>query len=146
MEIILSDVSEKALLVAEENIGRLGLERLCTITQSDLFEAFEEQQFDCIVSNPPYIAEGEIEKLSPEVRDHEPGMALNGGKDGLTFYRAISEEAMKYLVPGGRLYLEIGWDQGRSVPRLLQTAGFVSIEVVKDLTGNDRVVKAARPE
>ncbi len=145
MEIVLSDISEEALQVAEENIGRLQCKTVCRAVQSDLFEAFEGTRFDCIVSNPPYIPSGEIEGLSPEVKDHEPRLALDGSPDGLEFYRRIGAEASEYLVAGGRLYLEIGWDQGAAVPEILYTAGFTGIEVLQDLAGKNRVVKAVLP-
>ena len=145
MEIVLSDISEEALQVAEENIGRLRCETVCRAVRSDLFEAFEGTKFDCIVSNPPYIPSGEIERLSPEVRDHEPRLALDGSQDGLEFYRRIGGEASGHLVFGGRLYLEIGWDQGVAVPEILYAAGFTGIKVLRDLAGKNRVVKAVFP-
>ncbi len=144
-EILLSDVSTEALGVAEENIRRLGMGKVCRIVESDVLDAFPGERFDCIVSNPPYIPSGELEGLMPEVRDHEPRLALDGSPDGLAFYRRIAKEAANYLVPGGRIYLEIGWDQGETVPELLRQAGFLHIEVLKDLAGCDRVVKAAGP-
>lgn len=145
-EILLSDISAKALRVAEENIRRLGMEGTCCTVKSDLFGSLAGERFDCIVSNPPYIPRDEIEKLSPEVKDHEPRLALDGTEDGLAFYRKISAEAAEYLIPGGRLYLEIGWNQGKEVAELLEKAGFLFTEVVRDLAGNDRVVKAVRPK
>lgn len=146
LEIVLSDISMEALKVAEENIRRLDLADACRLVRSDLFEALEKEQFDCIVSNPPYISKEELGSLSPEVKDHEPGIALDGGPDGLAFYRRISKEAAKHLLPDGRLYLEIGWDQGESVQKFLRSEGFFHIDVIKDLAGRDRVVKAVRPE
>ncbi len=145
-KVVLSDVSPEALRVAEENIRRLGMEKRCRTVESDLFDAFSGRQFDCIVSNPPYIPSGEIKTLMPEVRDHEPGIALDGSPDGLAFYRRIADKAAEHLTPDGRLFLEIGWDQGRAVSEILRSAGFRFVEVVRDLAGNDRVVKAVRPE
>ena len=145
-KVTLSDISEEALEVAAENVRRFDLGESCEIARSDLFERFSGERFDCIVSNPPYVPSGEIGKLMPEVRDHEPAAALDGSPDGLEFYRRIGGEAAEHLTPGGRLYLEIGWDQGETVPELLRTAGFLHVEVLKDLAGNNRVVKAACPE
>ncbi|MCI8505009.1 MAG: peptide chain release factor N(5)-glutamine methyltransferase [Lachnospiraceae bacterium] len=144
-EILLSDISREALQVAEENIRRFDLKDSCRTVQSDLFTEFSGEQFDCIVSNPPYIPSGVIGTLLPEVKDHEPKIALDGSGDGLAFYRRISREAAEHLFPGGHLYLEIGWDQGETVPKLLGEAGFFQIEVRKDLAGCDRVVKAEWP-
>ncbi len=99
-------------------------------------------RFDVIVSNPPYIPTAVIGTLEPEVREHEPLLALDGSADGLCFYRRIAAEAKRYLNPGGALYLEIGYDQGAAVSGLLETEGFCGVRVVKDLPGNDRVVCA----
>ena len=108
-----------------------------------MFEGLDPgEKFTMIVSNPPYIAASEIADLDPEVRDHDPVMALDGGEDGLDFYRIIAKEAPEHLLPDGHLLLEIGYDQGESVPALLAEAGFRDIEVIKDLAGNDRVVAA----
>ena len=97
-----------------------------------------------IVSNPPYIPSGAIPGLMEEVRTHEPLMALDGHEDGLYFYRRLAKESPRYLKDGGRLCLEIGFDQGESVPVLLRDEGFDEIEVVRDLAGLDRVVKARK--
>ena len=93
-----------------------------------------------IVSNPPYIATEVIGTLSPEVRLHDPLLALDGGEDGLLFYRRIAQQAASYLKKGGWLIVETGWDQGDSVSRLFADAGFVEVSVRKDLGGLDRVV------
>ena len=117
--------------------------------QSDLFrdmgpamEALGYDRFDVITINPPYIPTAVLETLAPEVRDFEPRMALDGSEDGLLFYRRIAKEAQPFLSEGGRLYLEIGADEAAAVTGLLQDAGFSDIQVVKDLPGKDRVVKA----
>ena len=107
--------------------------------QSDLFEKVEGK-FEIIVSNPPYIASAEVEKLMPEVRDHEPRMALDGTEDGLYFYRRIIEEAGKHLVSSGMLFFEIGYDQGQAVSELMRTEGYCEVQVVQDYAGLDRVV------
>ena len=142
------DVSEKALKVAEKNAAALladwdGEFRLLL---SDMFSALEPgQQFDVLVSNPPYIPSGVIPGLEPEVRDHEPRLALDGSPDGLKFYRILAAEGKRRLRPGGALYLEIGWDQAQSVSALLEQEGFQEIRTVKDMAGMDRVVRALRP-
>ena len=97
-----------------------------------------------IVSNPPYIPSEVIETLDSEVKDHEPRLALDGEADGLAFYRRIAREAAKYLTSDGKIYLEIGYDQGKSVSALLCEAGFSEVKVIRDLAGLDRVVSAAR--
>ncbi len=136
-----SDLSEKALEVAAYNAAANHAD--VRLIHSDLFEAID-QTYDVIVSNPPYIADPVIEELEPEVREHEPRMALSGGADGLAFYRKIAKEAGKYLNPGGKLYLEIGYDQAEAVARLLREQGFLKIRIIKDLAGNDRVAACER--
>ena len=136
-----ADLSPGALRMAEKNRDRLGLP--ARLVQSDLFEKIEGS-FDLIVSNPPYIPSGAIPGLMEEVRTHEPLMALDGHEDGLYFYRRLAKESPRYLKDGGRLCLEIGFDQGESVPALLRDEGFDEIEVVRDLAGLDRVVKARK--
>ena len=116
---------------------------LCTgsgsFVKSNLFENIEGT-FDVIASNPPYIRTDVIETLMPEVRDHEPRMALDGSADGLVFYRKITEQAGSYLKEGGKLCFEIGYDQGDEVRELMETHGFADVQVLKDLAGLDRVV------
>ena len=134
-----SDISAEALQVAKCNLQKNGVE--AELIESNLFEKIEGK-FDLIVSNPPYIASKEIEKLEPEVREYDPILALDGKEDGLYFYRAIAGKAGKYLKMGGHLLFEIGYDQGQSVPALLEAAGYTEIQVKKDLAGLDRVVIA----
>lgn len=142
-----TDVSEAALLVARENAGRLEMlapaeaAGKALFVQGDLFEA-AQGKFDMIVSNPPYIATAVIKTLMPEVRDHEPLAALDGGEDGLFFYRRIAQEAAEHLNGGGMLFLEIGYDQAQAVMELLSQAGFQEVTLVQDFAGNDRVVHA----
>ena len=107
--------------------------------ESDLFEKVEGT-FDMIVSNPPYIPSFVVETLMPEVRDYEPRLALDGSEDGLMFYRRITQECGKYLTRGGMLFFEIGYDQGQAVSALMEKAGFLEIQVIKDYAGMDRVV------
>lgn len=131
-----TDLSEKALQVAGENARRLGVE--ASFVLGDLFEPVSGK-YDCIVSNPPYIASREVDALMEEVRDHEPRMALDGGEDGLYFYRKIAVQSPKYLNDRGRIFLEIGFDQGEAVAGLLAPA-FDEVRIVQDLAGLDRVV------
>lgn len=114
-----------------------------TLRRGDLFEALKPgERFDVLTSNPPYIPTEVVRGLEPEVKDHEPWMALDGTEDGLAFYRRIAHESKAWLNPGACIYLEIGYDQGEAVSRLLEAAGFCNIEVIKDLPGLDRVVRA----
>lgn len=148
------DISKDALEVARENAGRLlgadalvaengqiagdGAERV-QFVESDLFERVSGV-YDVIVSNPPYIPSDVICTLMPEVKNHEPILALDGTKNGLYFYREIIEKSLAYLKAGGRLYFEIGHNQGHAVSTLMAAAGFEEIEVIKDYAGLDRVV------
>lgn len=148
------DLSAEALKVAEENYARLKTEKPemdATFIQSNLFAAMDValqdkqsgkqgEKFDIIVSNPPYIRTDVIDTLMPEVREHEPLMALDGTADGLHFYREITKKAKDYLNRGGMLYYEIGYDQAAEVTAIMQAEGFQEIEVVKDFAGLDRVV------
>lgn len=134
-----ADVSEEALKVARENGRRLGVP--VTWIQSDLFVKIpEEEKYDVIVSNPPYIETAVIDTLQEEVRLHDPYIALDGKEDGLYFYRRIISEAGKYLKPQGKLMFEIGCDQAEAVEELMKNAGYEQITVKKDLAGLDRVV------
>lgn len=133
-----SDISKTALLVAKENAKLHEVD--AEWVRSDLFDNITET-FDVIMANPPYIPTGEILSLMPEVRDFEPENALDGGADGLDFYRKITGQVKDYLNPGGYVYMEIGYDQGEAVSELMRNAGFTEVEVIKDLARNDRVVK-----
>ena len=147
-----ADVSADALQVARENAERiLSCELACvgdavcfsggrvTLLESDLFTNVTGK-FDRIVSNPPYIRSDVIDTLMPEVREHEPMLALDGREDGLYFYRRIVSESTAHLNGGGMLYFEIGYDQAEEVSALMKEAGFTEIQVVKDYAGLDRVV------
>lgn len=143
LEVVLADLSDGALVVAKKNASQLQAE--VTILQGDLFEALnglteEEKSFDLIISNPPYIPTEVVEGLMPEVRDHEPHMALDGLEDGLAFYRKITEESVHFLKKNGGLYYEIGCEQGEDVSGFLKKHGFVQVSVTKDLAGLDRIV------
>ncbi|MDO4528900.1 MAG: peptide chain release factor N(5)-glutamine methyltransferase [Lachnospiraceae bacterium] len=133
------DISKEALETAKKNAEKngCGIEFLV----SDLFEDLgAERKFDVIVSNPPYISETEYETLMPEVKDHEPSLALLAGEEGLDIYRRLIAEAPRYLAKGGALLVEIGCSQAEAVSRLFKENGFKEIKVIKDLAGLDRVV------
>lgn len=142
-----TDLSPEALKVAERNSRRIMQDgtddKPCVMfKQGNLFQALDQREkFDVIVSNPPYIRTSAIETLMPEVRDHEPFMALNGREDGLFFYRQITAQAGAYLFGGGMLFLEIGFDQGEEVSRLMEESGYTQVEVFQDYAGHDRVVQ-----
>ncbi len=118
------------------------------LKKGDLFKALrEDERFDVLVCNPPYIPTAVIRDLEPEVRNYEPLIALDGSEDGLEFYRRIAGEAGDHLNPGACIYLEIGYDQADSVSKLFIDAGFSDIKIIRDLTGLDRVVAAKwRPD
>lgn len=139
-----TDISDGALKTARENARINGVDAL--FLQGDLFEALDghDGKFDVIISNPPYIASRVIDGLMPEVRDHEPEGALDGGEEGLDFYRRIVKGADEYLSPGGLILFETGYDQGQAVASLLKDKGYFDIEIIKDLAGIDRVVRGSR--
>ena len=140
------DISADALQVAAKNMERiLGVrateQSKVIFRHGNLFEDMDcQDKFDIIVSNPPYIKTNVIDSLMPEVKEHEPLSALDGGEDGLFFYRRIIERAGEFLMGGGMLFFEIGYDQGEAVYRLMEEAGYTDIEVIKDFAGLDRVV------
>lgn len=141
------DLSTDALAVARGNYERIRQQKPemeASFLESDLFTKVEGR-YDIIVSNPPYIRSDVIPNLMPEVRDHEPMMALDGTEDGLFFYREITKKAKDYLNRGGMLYYEIGCDQAEEVCAIMETEGFREIEVVKDFAGLDRVVYGSWP-
>jgi len=145
-KITATDISSKAIDVAKENAQNAGLLKQMKFLEGDLFAPIRKgiggAKFHIIVSNPPYIRRDVIPTLQREVAEHEPMLALDGGLDGLDFYRRIITEAPDYLRPGGMLFLEIGHDQGRQVSEIAEnTDRFEEIEIIKDLPGNDRVVK-----
>ena len=132
-----ADISADALAVAAENVRRTGAD--VTLIRSDLFSEIPGR-FDVITANPPYIQRKVIDTLTPEVREHEPRLALDGDEDGLAFYRRLASECPAHLTRGGRVYFEIGYDHGEAVCALLRESGFSGIRCVKDLAGLDRVV------
>ena len=143
-ELLLVDLSEKALAVAKKNAEK-HLGENVTLLQSDLLTGVQGKKFSLLLSNPPYIVSRVIPGLEREVSEYEPKMALDGGEDGLIFYRRIAKEAKKVLLPGARLYLEIGYDQGESVKDIFQKEGYEAVEVFPDLSGNPRVVRGIFP-
>lgn len=143
-ELLLVDLSEKALAVAKKNAEK-HLGGNVRLLQSDLLTEVQEKRFSLLLSNPPYIVSKVIPDLEREVSEYEPKMALDGGEDGLIFYRRIAREAKKVLLPGARLYLEIGYDQGESVKDIFQKEGYQEVEVFPDLAGNPRVVRGIFP-
>jgi release factor glutamine methyltransferase len=138
---VMTDISDKAIEVATGNRDRLGFSDRAEIVKTDLFPQDDDKKFDMIVSNPPYIRTDVIATLPPEVGNGEPYIALDGGQDGLIFYRRIIENAPKWLYTSGWLMMEIGYDQGDAVAGLMKDGGFHEVEVIKDLGGNDRVVR-----
>ncbi len=140
-EVTGSDLSADALLLAKQNAARN--EQDVQFLQSDLFLEVAGS-FDVVVSNPPYIPTDVIPTLMPEVRRHEPRMALDGGADGLCFYRRIILECLQHVNPGGWVLFEIGFDQGPAVAKALTDAGFSQVEVLQDLAGLDRIVKGRK--
>jgi release factor glutamine methyltransferase len=141
-----TDVSPDALEVARRNAAKHGLVERVNFLQGDLLTPIpQDATFDLIASNPPYIAEGEMEGLAPDVRDHEPRIALDGGPDGLKFYRRIAMGVTQFLKPGGRLLLEIGYTQDENVRRILSEQPQLELgPTLKDIQGHPRVVQAKK--
>ncbi len=133
------DISEGALETAKINAKQNNVYNKLDFVLSDVFENINEK-YDAIVSNPPYIRTDVIEGLMREVKEHEPYNALDGGEDGLYFYKKIVNESHKYLNEKGFIFFEIGYDQGEDVKNLLESKGFYEVKVIKDLAGLDRVV------
>ncbi|MBX3477997.1 MAG: peptide chain release factor N(5)-glutamine methyltransferase [Brevundimonas sp.] len=135
-----TDISTEALAVARENAANLGLGERCDFLRTEWAAGLADHSFDLVVSNPPYIPSADIPGLDPEVRDHDPHLALDGGPDGLQAYRDLVPEIRRVMKPGGVFAVEIGWDQGPAVSALFNEAGFADVKVVKDLSDRDRVV------
>jgi len=135
-----TDISTEAIAVARENAANLDLNNRCTFLRTEWATGFADNSFDLVVSNPPYIPTKDIATLDPEVRDHDPHLALDGGEDGLEPYRVLAPEIKRVLRPDGIFAVEIGWDQGPQVKALFEQAGFSDVKVVKDLGDRDRVV------
>ncbi len=142
---VATDLSEEALALARQNAAHAGLDRRVEFRKGDLLAPLRDgESFDLIVSNPPYIPSGEIDGLQPEVRDHDPRLALDGGADGLDVIRRLAAVAPSHLAPGGVLLMEIGHDQSVRTEELLKEAGWSAVEFHKDLRGVARVVVARR--
>ena len=138
--VIASDISEDALDTARRNAFDLGADCNTEFILSDLFESID-MEFDLIVTNPPYVRTGELPGLQREIREHEPLSALDGGEDGLKYYRLIAAGTKDHLRKGGCLIAEIGMDQARSVSDIFRAAGFAQIEVFQDFAGRSRIIK-----
>jgi release factor glutamine methyltransferase len=139
-----TDLSEAACLQAAANAVLNNVDTRADIYQSDWFGAVRGL-YDLIVSNPPYLAAAEMADVSPELRDHEPRMALTDEADGLTGYRMLANLGQRFLEPQGRLFAEIGWQQGPEVVVLFQQAGWLNPRLLVDLDGRDRVICADKP-
>ena len=138
------DLSEAACLQAGANAVMHGVQDRAEIDLSNWFDAVEGR-FDLIVSNPPYLALTEYETASPELREHEPRMALTDEGDGLGAYRIIAQEAPAFLEAGGRVLVEIGWQQAPAVAAMFEALGWSRVNVLKDMGGRDRVIAAQNP-
>ena len=140
--VVLGEYSDAALKICRQNIRRNGLSGRVVPIQVDALARPERAlgEFQCIVSNPPYIPRADIKTLDGSVKDYEPHMALDGGEDGLDFYRSIVEKWKDALIPGGRLYFEVGIGQADDVLRIMRKEGFGDIQIVRDLAGIPRVV------
>ena len=140
IEVLGVDVSDEAIRISNKNLKRLALKNV-NFRKSDLFENIKpDEKFSIIVSNPPYIKTDIIKNLQSDVREFEPKLALDGGSDGLIFYRKISKESKIHLLDRGMLIYEIGYDQGRSVKKIMLDEGYRDIKIIKDLQGLDRIV------
>lgn len=144
--VVAVDISDDALVLADRNARELGLRDAVTFVAGDMLGGLAGRgPFDAILSNPPYIRTGDIESLQPEVRDHEPRIALDGGPDGMDFLRTIIAGAAAFLAPGGMLLLECGAGQGGTLVRFAEDAGgYSGVEIVFDYAGKDRFLKAVK--
>jgi release factor glutamine methyltransferase len=134
------DASDEALAVARDNAANLNLDGRAALLRGDWTAGLGDASFDLVVSNPPYIPTAVIDTLEPEVRDHEPRLALDGGADGLDAYRLLAPEVLRVLKPAGMFAVEIGHDQSKAVEALFRDAGAREVRTVKDLSTHDRVV------
>ncbi len=149
VKIYACDISQEALTVAKENVQRHDVTDKIHLLHGNIFEAFSDNvdkgEVDFIVSNPPYISESELNSLEPELRDHEPLLALIAGDDGLFFYKLIIKGATDWLKPGGYLVIEMGETQANTIKKLMQIElHYDEIEIIKDLQGKERIIFAKR--
>jgi len=135
-----TDVSEEALAVARDNAANLDLNGRATFLRTDWGAGLDDAGFDLVVSNPPYIRTADLGTLEPEVKDHEPRLALDGGPDGLKAYRALAPEVLRLLKEDGLFFVEIGWDQREAVEAIFREAGAWDVAMCRDLGDRDRVV------
>lgn len=147
--VVATEISPPAAAVARRNVERLKLLDRVTVLEGDLFEPLVRMidllPFDVIVSNPPYIAAAQLASLDKSVKDYEPMLALDGGPDGLAFHRRILDEGLPRLSAGGRVYLEIAFDQGEAALAIARNhAGYADARLLKDIGGHDRVITATR--
>ncbi|MBI5632562.1 MAG: peptide chain release factor N(5)-glutamine methyltransferase [Nitrospirae bacterium] len=140
-EVYGTDLSKEALAYAKKNAQVSSIKNI-SFRQGSLFEPVKEKRFDIITANPPYIRRDEIETLQREVRDWEPVAALDGGMDGMDFYRAILSSAGSYLNPNGYIFLELGYDQADAVQKIADAEGFREITIINDYAGIGRILKA----
>ncbi|MGB3975212.1 MAG: peptide chain release factor N(5)-glutamine methyltransferase [bacterium] len=149
VKVIASDISAGSIEVAKMNAFNLGAsDRImwrqgswCTVFNS----LIQPKSLDLLLTNPPYIASGELLELQPEISKYEPDIALDGGKDGLQAYKELVQEAVFWLKSGSWIIMEIGYRQGEDIKGILKEASFVSIEIIKDASGKDRVISAMKP-
>ena len=140
------DISPEALSLARENAEQLGLTGRFQCLENNLLDGIEENRFDIVVSNPPYIFSKVWKKLESSVKEHEPQLALDGGEEGMDLIVPLVEHAAKVLKPGGGLFLEMGYDQGQAVFQCLEKAGFQNVRVIKDYASLDRIVCGEKPQ
>jgi len=132
------DISPDALALSKENAAFTGLESRVLFAESDGCGEFDPASVDVLVSNPPYIPSRVVDGLEPHIRDHEPRLALDGGPDGLSVYRALLLDAVMVLNPGGGVFFEIGDEQGPAIRELLEEYGFTGVAIIRDYSGRDR--------
>lgn len=140
-----TDISEEAIAVARDNAASLGLADRAAFLRTGWADGLADASFDLVTSNPPYIRSEEIAQLDPEVHQHDPHLALDGGVDGLDAYRVLVPETLRVLRPLGVFVVETGWDQAEQVKALFAEAGFERVSIIQDLGARDRVVTGVRP-
>ena len=142
-EVYGTDLSKEALVYAKKNAKANDIKNV-TFLQGSLFEPVKGKAYDLITANPPYIRRSELETLQREIRDWEPISALDGGEDGMDFYRTILSSADQFLNPGGSLFLELGYDQAEAVKKVAKRQGFLDLAVINDYAGIGRILAVRR--